>query len=324
MNRKDYYISRNLLYQSIREFFEADSYIEVESPIMVRCPGAEVHLEYFSTQWLDFKKELHKFYLRSSPEIQLKQLVSEELPKIFEFAKSFRNYGELSRWHTPEFTLLEWYDAQKSFHQLIEQTIDLFRHVHKTLSKLSEQTPKWTEPKMVSISEAFEEWVGIELIDLDPDLCQKAIAAGVRSVQKNDDFETAYFKCLIEKIEPQLTEGIFCLFHFPPSQAALARTQDNVANRFEFYWNGVELCNAFDELSGMEENLERFSKINSERKVLGKEIIDPDSEFFDAVANLPRCCGNALGVDRLHALMIGQSHIQTSFTKNTFGSAPDS
>ena len=309
---RDILQARHHLASAIHDFFRSRGYISLDTPILVRAPGTEVHLDYFSTAWRNFGGETHPLYLRSSPELHLKRALCQGMDRIYQLAKCFRNGGELTPWHHPEFTMLEWYQAGISYEDFMSMTEDLVKFAleqmsHHTQCPLS--LPKTIE--RISVFEAFERFAGIPLIDLDVDLAAKAIARGNLSVRAEDDFETVYFKLLIDVIEPALASRTAVFFYdFPPSQAALSRVVNGAAKRFELYVHGVELCNAFWELLGSAENRARFDESSQKRAMLGKETFACDEDFIaDLAVGLPDCCGNALGFDRLLALILGEQDI---------------
>ena len=203
--------------------------------------------------------------------------------------------------------MLEWYQKGISFRAFIQETLDF---LFFTAERLESPWAKHSTPfTWLTLQEAFLEFVGIELIDQDPEFAAKAKECGVYSIGLQDDFETAFFKVLLEKIEPQFQalERVV-LYDYPPSQAALAKVEGPVAKRFEVYVAGVELCNGFFEATDAQENQLRFEQINMQRESLGKELLLHDEGFFQALATpIPPCCGNALGLDRWLALLLGAS-----------------
>lgn len=296
--------ARQTLTNHIHSFFQSRSYLSIETPIAVIAPGTEVHLDYFATTWEDHRHNLHPLYLRSSPELHLKQAMALGIDRVYHLGKCFRNKGEISEWHHPEFTMLEYYESGIAFESFMTLTEDLIASSAK-LFPSSALLPK-SFPK-ISMYEAFESWAKIPLIDGDPDLAQKAVKQGFVSVRADDDFETTYFKILIDAIEPRLEkeEAIF-VYDYPPSQAALANVKDGRAQRFELYLKGVELCNAFDELIDPAENRRRLVASNKQRAALGKPILPEDEDFLSALTKgLKPSCGNALGFDRLLAILLG-------------------
>lgn len=307
---------RNALKEAIRTFFTRKHFLEVDTPIAVPCPGSEVHLNYFKTQWQDYHHQDHTFWLRSSPELHMKQVLALGQQNIFQISTCFRNGGERSAWHHPEFLMLEWYQCGGDFMGFIDQTYELMQFTRSFLAKklasgsIKLELPEATIPKL-TIAEAFEKFANITLEDNDPNLAAKARAQGIHSVGPKDDFETAYFKILIERIEPQLAlYPAIALYNYPPSQSALAKVESGWARRFEIYVQGIELCNGFHELTDAHENRARFAASNQARLELGKEVPAEDQGFWEALTvGLPECCGNALGFERWLALLLGETSL---------------
>ena len=302
MTKSDYLKARYELSKYIRNFFDKRSYIEVDTPVLVRAPGTEVHLDYFESNWLDIHSKSHKMFLRSSPELHLKQVLSSGIDRVFHLAKCFRNHGELSSWHHPEFMMLEWYEVGCGYEAFMDMTEELIRGAFSLFAK-RELGPV----ERISVFEAFREFVGIELIDQDADLAKKARAIGNISCREDDDFETAFFKLMLDYVEPALCKKSACiLYDYPASQAALAKVEKNRAKRFEFYIDGIELSNAFFELTSYEENKSRIEESQIKRAELHKQEVFIDKEFLTAIkSGIPDCSGNALGFDRLLALCLG-------------------
>jgi lysyl-tRNA synthetase class 2 len=320
----------------------------VDTPLLVVCPGVEVHLGYFSSAWVDAAGREHTLFLRSSPELHMKRALAIGLRRIFQIATCFRNGGELTPWHHPEFTMLEWYEAGIGFEAIIDQTEDLLRFTREELaSSLPGSVTLRLPPRFrrLSVEEAFKEFGGLSLVDGDPGLARKACELGIPTVLEDDDFETAYFKILVERVEPGLAGlGGAVLYDYPASQAVLAKVEGGWAKRFEFYLGGVEICNGFLELTDPAENRRRIEGAYARRAELlsgdasardkGETGRDgscsnaprpgllpvpapgslpelapepaPDEEFFRALeAGIPPCAGNALGFDRWLALLLG-------------------
>ena len=170
--------------------------------------------------------------------------------------------------------------------------------------RVSSKTCKW-------ISDAFFEIAKIDLIDQDIDLAKKAKEKGIISVGASDDFETAFFKVMLEKIEPTFAKiPAIILYDYPASQAALAKIEGDVARRFEFYIKGIELCNAFLEELDPEENKKRILDAHNKRRIMGLKNPELDQEFIKALNYKSYLtCGNALGFDRWLALMLGEKDI---------------
>ena len=293
---------RARVYRLLREYFDKCHFVEIETPIIVTCPGGEPYLRYFSTTWHDAHGHARRKFLRSSPELHMKQALCRELPKIFQLGRCFRDGGEYSDWHHPEFTLLEWYEVEAEFNSFIafttELLAELFRHCGQR------PLPAF---RHLSVYEAFAEFAGITLHDNDPQLAEQAIASGCLAVNADDDFHTAFFKVLLDRVEPRLRQlGSVVLYDYPPSQAALAHVEDGRAQRFEIYLDGVEICNAFKECVDAEENIQRFADFARLRREHNLPPVPRDPYFEEVLrSGLPPACGNALGIDRLLALLRG-------------------
>jgi len=307
------------LKNALRDFFGQRGYLEIDTPVGVTCPGTEVHLGYFRTEWRDFRGEARALHLRSSPELHMKQalaLTKDGPGRLFQMGPCFRNDGELSPWHHPEFTMLEWYETGISFAAFVDQTEELLRETHARLAPAVARaggTPLVLPRAFArfTVAEAFQQFARLTLIDGDPELATQAREAGVISVRPDDDFETAFFKVLLEKVEPALAAmSGAVLLDYPPSQAALASVNGGVAKRFEFYVGRVELCNGFEELLDLATNRARIRESLERRRLLGHEVPPEDEDFYAALATgLAPCCGNALGFDRWLALLMGDAEL---------------
>ena len=306
------YLLRSHFLKHVRNFFDSQDFIEVETPIVVPTPGTEVYLGYFDTSWVDHKNNRHQLFLRSSPEIHLKKALADGLSKVYEIAKCFRNEGELSSWHHPEFTMLEFYQSHISYESFMELTEHFVMEMHQFIKEKTSKTTIHQEKfHRVSVYEAFEEFANIILIDGDPELAAKAKDQNIASINKSDDFETAFFKILLDKIEPKLQSmGAVFLYDYPPSQAALAKIKDGKAKRFELYVRGIELCNAFDELTDSGLTKKRIQEALRQRQAIGKSLPNEDQAFYNALeTGIPECGGNAVGLDRLLAVLLGANSL---------------
>ena len=320
---KQVFAFRSQVYATIRAYFSALNYVETETPIIVRSPGAESYLQYFATDWENHKREAFPLHLHSSPELCMKQIISEELPRIFQLARCFRNGGEFSDWHNPEFTMLEWYHAHIDFAAFMNLTTNLIDELFSKHSK-HKLCEEWTR---ITVQEAFQNCVGITLQDEDEELAKKAIAKGHKHLNPKDSFHSAFFKLLMDIIEPKLKQmQKVILYDYPVSLAALAKVEENtsgtsIAKRFEIYLHGVEICNAFQECISPDENRARLQHIAQERKNAHLPSVANDMHFLQAIdRGIPACCGNALGLDRLLALLLGNNSLDEvlPFRKNIF------
>ena len=306
-NLVDQFHLRAALRRAIRDFFDKRGYLEIETPCLVSTPGTEVYLNYFDTSWTSLAGGIQPLYLRSSPELHMKQALAAGCRKIFQIGPCFRNVGEIGPWHHPEFSMLEWYHCGGAYEPFMTETIDLLRHCAVELRSIGQQTLQVPEniPKF-TVADAFKEFSNIELIDLDSKLAEKAKKSGVVSSRGDEDFDTAFFKILLEKVEPALAKyRVSILCDYPASQAALAVVAGGVAKRFEVFVDGIELSNAFLELSGRQENSARIKQSAEKRAAAGLPSVPEDLDFLAAMSvKLPETVGNALGFDRLLAVLL--------------------
>lgn len=302
--------ARSRLKDLIREFFSGAGYLDVDTPVVVPCPGAERELRYFPTTWMDGGGESQNLWLRSSPELHMKQLCARGLGALYQLGPCFRSGGEHAAWHHPEFWMLEWYTPQQSQHELRQQTVEFFCHVFENMAP-------WTHAPLgecthLTVSECFKEWLNIELYDEDPKLAALLKAAGVQSISAEDDFESAYYKAMLEVIEPRLARlGMVMLSDYLPSQRILSSlSAEGYAQRVEVYIRGVEVSHGCCERVGSMEHGEVFARLAHERSIRGYEVPDVDEFFVQACDDLPTSlCGSACGFDRLLALILGASSL---------------
>jgi elongation factor P--(R)-beta-lysine ligase len=320
---------RRNLRRSARNFFDGRGYLEVETPVVVPMPGTEVHLGYLPTVWQDFRGTDHGGYLRSSPELHMKIAMARGARKIYQMGPCFRGGGELARWHHPEFLMLEWYEADLGYEGLMRQTVELLRSTADWIGREHTGMVRFAVPREVrsfTVREAFRDFAQVDLIDGDPELAAR-VQGKVASVRKDDDFETAFFKILLERIEPQFAElGMVILRDYPASQAALAKVAGDVAERFEIFARGVEICNGFHELTDHDATLSRLAATARRRESMGEPVPNVDPAFMAAMAQgLPPCAGNALGLDRWLAVLLGFSDLDhvLPFREDVFPARPD-
>ena len=284
---------------TVRAHFVAQDFIEAQTPTLVPSPGTEPYLDPFVTQW-DFGSTSHQFYLPTSPEFHLKRLLARGWTKIFEFKTCFRN-GEISPHHQPEFQMLEWYRALRGLDSIAQDVEELFASLAIDF-KL--QIPRL---RRTSMRELFFEAFGFSLT---PSTSRKELArlASVHSirVEENDSWDDIFFRLFLEHIEGDLGKaGPILVRGYPPSQAALSRIgADGFADRFEVYWKGMELANAFHELNDPVENEARFRQDAELKKQLGKTAVSVDEALIrDLYRGMPPAGGIALGLDRLFMAM---------------------
>ncbi len=275
----------------LRRFFEARGFLEVETPLRSRERSLEAFVDPIASG---------DRHLITSPELHMKRLLAGGLPRIFQLARCFRR-DECGPLHNPEFTLLEWYRAYATMQDVLQDTEQLVAWLCEQLHgglrlplrggrEIDLQLPF---PRL-SVREAFRRYAG----------CDDAPALAARD-------ESEYFQLLVDAVEPALAaldRPVF-LVDYPISQAALARpcpSDGSVAERFELQVAGVELCNGYGELTDATAQRQRF-ELERQRRLARGEACELPERFLAALEQgMPPAGGNALGVDRLVALLGGQ------------------
>jgi elongation factor P--(R)-beta-lysine ligase len=319
--RKPYLDLRMGMIKAIRRFFDGKDFYEVETPSLQTMPSADMHIHGFHTEFFgpDLKKQ-RDFYLHTSPEFEMKKLLVAGLPRIYQICKVYRN-GESTRRHSPEFTMLEWYRANSDYRDIMKDCEDLLRAVASALSietfrfedHICDPFGEW---EYLSVAHAFESYAGLNLDSYIDDSAKFAAAIsdiGIR-VGEGDQWDDLFFRVMAEKIEPSLgMNRPTILYDYPASMASLSRKKkDNplYAERFELYVCGVELANAFSELTDAGEQRNRFyAEMAAKQKLYGIQY-PVDEDFLAALEyGMPEAGGIALGVDRLAMLCAGVNDI---------------
>jgi elongation factor P--(R)-beta-lysine ligase len=297
---------RRQLAQAVRAFFGARGYAEVETPYAVAAPGEEVHLRAVRAGEL---------YLNTSPEFAMKKLLAGGSGPIFQMARVWRD-EPWSDTHAPEFTMLEWYALHADMDALIEEVFSLLRAVLAPVVSCRGITTSLARFERLTVAEAFFRYVGSDVLASVGDAPALAAAAGVQ-LRSGEDWEDLFFRLLLERVEPNLgREHPTFLTHWPAAQAALARRDPRdarVAERFEVFCGGMELANAFVELTDADEQRARFVEDRKRRHALYGADWEMDEDFLAAVRRMPYCAGIALGFDRLLMLATGVPRIRDVF-----------
>lgn len=285
---KENLLLRSRIFQAIRSFFIEHDYIEVETPIRIPAPAPERHIDAVPSE---------SWFLHTSPELCMKRLLAAAYPRIFQICRCFRRKERGSR-HLPEFTLAEWYHAGFGYSDLMNECEDLICFTAQALGlgdilnyqgKDIELKKPWLR---LSVEEAFEEFA---------------------SVSMEDALSQGRFDEVMADIEPRLGQKkpLF-LYDYPAASGALARLKPDkswLAERFELYISGLELCNSFTELTDPEEQRIRFEQELHDRKMSGKQTYPMPEKFLNALPFMPQASGNALGLDRLVMLFCNTTSI---------------
>ena len=287
---------RARLLTAIRRYFDDLGFLEVTTPAVVPSPGLELHLD--AIEIADPRRDgSDRRYLITSPEYQMKRLLAGGVGRCYQICACFRA-GELGDLHEPEFTMLEWYRTFADAEAVMADTEAMVALVARTLNGGStsvtfrgrhlDLAPPW--PRM-TVAEAFRRYAGIDVDGVLPD-------------------EDRFYRIMVETIEPELgRDRPLFLTAWPRAMASLAKLSEanpEVADRFEAYVDGMELCNGFGELTDAGEQRDRFEADISARRAAGKPLYPVDERFLAALAEgIPPSGGNALGIDRLLLLLGG-------------------
>jgi elongation factor P--(R)-beta-lysine ligase len=282
------------MFDKVRSFFKERQVREVDCPIVSAAASVDLHIDLIPC--LDASE--NRRYLHSSPEYGMKRLLADGIGDIYQLSHVFRQ-GEYGRKHNPEFMMAEWYRCGFTFQQLIEETFDFIRLFLGPLPS-----------SQISYRQAFKQYIGYDHVYASPERLLQTLSDHQIPLYENilDEGKDALLNQIVGNlIEPQLGhEGLLALSYFPSTQAALAQTiqegDAQVAERFEVYYQGIELCNGYHELAKPAELRRRFEEANTGRLQLGKEALPLDEPFLAALDRLPDCCGVAVGFDRLMML----------------------
>ncbi|CAB1062898.1 Translation elongation factor P Lys34--(R)-beta-lysine ligase [Olavius sp. associated proteobacterium Delta 1] len=285
---------RSQVIQAVRRFFIESDYLEVDTPIRIPAPAPEAHIDAVATE---------DQFLQPSPEMCMKQLLAAGFPRIFQICKCFRHH-ERGRKHLPELTMLEWYQAGSNYFDLMQECERLVCFVAHQLDRgdkliYRDRPIELAKPWLrLSVTEAFNQYGSISM--------NKALAT--------DSFD----EVMALDIEPNLGDPnpVF-LYDYPARHGALARLKPQeplLAERFELYIAGIELCNGFSELTGAVEQRDRFEKEQHLRQSLNKSLYPMPEKFLAALADMPDAGGNALGIDRLVMLFADTDKIDDVVT----------
>lgn len=326
-NRRPRLLMRQKITARLREHFNYQGFIEVETPALQISPGNEAHLHAFTTRFLDNDLSQHPLYLHTSPEFACKKLIAAGESSIVNFARVYRN-RERSPLHHPEFTLVEWYRAHAGYETLMDDCATILRIAATTanvshLRYRGKEADPFKEPERISVADAFEYYAGINLLATIPEdplcppdrdaLASAATNAGIRIVA-DDTWSDVFSHVLNQRIEPNLGQGRATILDaYPAHEAALARRNAHdprVSERFELFVCGVELANGFGELTDPVEQRRRFIHEMDEKERIYHERYPLDEALLALLAEMPPTSGIALGLDRLIMLATDARRIE--------------
>lgn len=328
---REIYRLRLKVIKLIREFFWSQGYDETDTPVAVRYPGQEPYLNPIPIKLHDPDGREQRFYLQTSPEFAMKKLLAAGFDKIFQICRCFRDYEEFGGLHNTEFTMVEWYRAPGQLEEIEQDTEKLFKVIAKELGRqtvsyrerLVDLMGKWEK---ASLRELWRKYSGVDLDNYlqTANLRELARDKGYKVVA-DDSYEDLFYKIFLNEIEPNLgwPQPIF-VHDYPANMCSLSRRCEydpKYAERFELYIGGLELANAFGELTEADKQREKLEVDKRKREQLGKEVYPIDPEFIQALRSgiatglsveIPRngtAAGIALGVDRMVLLLSGANDI---------------
>ena len=324
-DRRPFLMGRNRIQAAFRARLSALDFIEVDTAALQVSPGNETHLHAFASEIIGNDGIGHTAYLHTSPEFAAKKLLAAGETRIACFAHVWRN-RERGPLHHPEFTMLEWYRTGESYEALMRDCGWMLALAAETAGTSrfrfrGMECDPFAELERLSVADAFDRYAGIDLLaSVSPDgetdrdhLAEELRKAGIRMAE-DDSWADLYSRVLVEKIEPHLGQGRPTLLDaYPVSEAALARPsarEPRTAERFELYACGVELANAFGELTDADEQRRRFTLEMAEKQRIYGESYPIDEDFLEALSVMPEASGAALGFDRLVMLATGATRIE--------------
>ena len=294
--------ARSRLYQQIRAYFAEHDCLEVDTPLLSSSTNTDVNIESIRARNLGAD-----YYLQTSPEFAMKRLLASGSGSIYQICHAFRA-GERGRRHQSEFTLLEWYRTGFDYQQLMDEMVLLI----DTLSGQQNQYQR------ISYANLMLEQANVDIHSISLAELRRSCAAQLPGTDSDKlDFDQCLDLLIGLVIEPRMKGYVF-VYDYPVSQAALARVNANnakVAERFELFYNGLELANGFSELTDAAMQRLRFEADNEHRLEQGLEPCLIDEDLLSALAyGMPDCAGVALGLDRLLMVLLDIDSIDQVMT----------
>jgi lysyl-tRNA synthetase class 2 len=293
--------ARARILRAVRGWFERQEFVEVDTPARVRSPGQEVHIDAMPAgdgRWLI-----------TSPEYHMKRLVAAGLPRIVQIAKCWRA-EESGPHHRGEFTMVEWYRANEPLETLADDCEALLRVAARAAGRDAAALGFAAPFTRTTVRELWARHASIDLTGNEdaPALHAKATGAGV-ALGNAEAWDDIFYQVFLDRIEPRLAAGgPTFVFDWPAPLAALARPKPGdprVVERFELYAGGLELANAFGELTDPIEQRRRFEEEARIRAARRRPLYPIDEALLAALPRMPPTAGIALGFDRLVMLALG-------------------
>ena len=303
--------TRALILQAIRAFFDGEGFVEIDPPALLAYPGQEPYLSPFSLSVENEQGQTWTGYLHTSPEYALKKTLAAGFERIYAMGKCYRNKESFGGMHNPEFTMLEWYRAHKDMSAIMDDCEALFQTIAAATGEHQAFMASW---KRISMRDLWQEVLGVNLDDYLDVPSMRALCESYGYTPTDDEpYEDLFYRIFLNHIEPTLGKAQPTIVsHYPAQMAALAEldaTDPRYAERFEIYIHGVELANAFTELTNPAEQRRRFIEEQALRTKRKEPVYPLDEDFLAALADMPPAAGIALGVDRLVQLFTNCQNI---------------
>ncbi|WP_158997461.1 amino acid--tRNA ligase-related protein [Pigmentibacter ruber] len=310
---------RNRALERTSSFFKNKGFFNIETPTLVPSGGVEVYLNSFNTSYIDHRNKQWALQLPTSPEFALKKVMTEGVEKIFQLSRAYRNNGEVAKFHEPEFIMLEWYRANATLIEIMDDTQNLVRVIAELLGSTKDLPKQWP---VFRVDDLFKKHLNLNLEQLqNRDQFYEKAKHLSHSITPQDDWDTIFYKLFMEKIEPFLSEQKACFVtNYPIQMSALAKQEliktsngeiqkKPFAERMEAYLFGIEICNGYFELNDSTIFQERFATTQKLRPDVLMDYGFQNAMLF----GLPNCAGNALGIDRVIALLLDLDNISAMY-----------
>lgn len=296
---------RARIYQQIRAFFNELDYLEVDTPLLGKSTNTDVHIQ--SIQAISCNRQL---YLQTSPEFAMKRLLAAGSGPIYQICHAFRD-EEKGRNHHPEFTLLEWYSLGIDYQALMDQLEELITGLLGTTKSF----------QRTGYFDCFQNILKLDLVSASLDDCRQCVSQHISGV---NTLQLSWDECLdllISQVISRQFTGFTFVYDYPSSQASLAKIKPSnplIAERFELFYNELELANGFTELTDADEQRLRFERDNQRRTLSGLKSYPVDEDFLQALEQgIPECAGVALGLDRLLMVILEEDCLESILTMDT-------
>lgn len=305
-NRFEILRKRSEITEAVRNFFIDRGYLQVSTPVLAPHVIPEAHIEIFRTELISPYEDPKNLYLLPSPELWMKKLISEGSGSIFQICKSFRNYEQNGRNHSPEFTMLEWYTVEADYKHSLALTKELLAMLFSRFRPEYSTLPV----NVISVREAFLRTTGID-IALCPDFGSIKSAALEKGYEIGDDYTTweeVFNKLFILETEPAVCgSGITVLIDYPAQIPSLAKlNKENFTyERWEIYMDGIEIANCYSEERRVDVVKDFYISEGNVKDEIAAVKVDVDYSYPEIFRTFPECSGTALGMDRLVMILTG-------------------